>query len=570
MDSFESLGLAEPLSAALESFGFAGPTPIQALAMPLLLARRDAFLESETGTGKTFAYLAPAFQAIFSAPAQARRGSGEPGILVAAPTQELAVQIGREADKLAKAAGLPLRSAVLLGGTPLDKQAAKLRERPDLVVGTLGRLGDLVSLGKLKLGSLSFLVLDEADRLLAPETAEAAKALVKAAPELCARVLVSATIPERFRAEMRPLLRSPVEPEVAGGSVLSGSIEHWCFYCDGRKRLDFVRKFEAAMKPERCLLFISAAGRVEGAAARLASIGLPIAGIHAGLEKEERRVALERFAAGELRYLMTSDLGARGLDIPAVSHVISLDLPEEPTIYTHRAGRTGRAGATGLSIVLADGVELKRASKIATKGGFVFRCKLLEAGAVYEPSPADFFAAAEAAEEEKKAARIADAGAGERRRPKAPRAFERGPSNLGGRPRDDREPRGARPDGPGLARPSRDRPSGARPADDRRSGRGPAAGPSSQERRPYGPRPSGPRPSGGRPGVGRPSSGRPAGAPRPAGGSSAGRPAKGPYSGGRPGEARRGPKGPPSGTRRPSGSGPRPPRPGAGSRKNDG
>jgi ATP-dependent RNA helicase DeaD len=421
MGSFESLGLAEPLSTALASFGFEGPTPIQSLAIPLLLARHDAFIESETGTGKTLAYLAPAIQAVFSGMSEKRRGSGEPAILVAAPTQELAVQIGREADKLAKAASLPLKTAVVLGGTPLDKQVAKLRERPDLVVGTLGRLGDLLSLGKLKLGALVFLVLDEADRLLAPETADSAKALVSSSPEGCARVLVSATIPERYRAEMRPLLRAPAEPQVKGETVLSGSIEHWCFYCDSRKRLDFVRRFEAALRPERCLLFLSVASRVEGAAERLASFGLPVAAIYSGLEKEERRVAIERFASGEVRYLLTSDLGARGLDIPAVSHVISLDLPDEPTIYTHRAGRTGRAGAKGISIVLADGVELSRASKIAVRGKFVFRCKFLESGTVFEPTPAEFFARAEAAEEDRLAARVAREGDAERRRPPRPR-----------------------------------------------------------------------------------------------------------------------------------------------------
>ena len=367
MDSFESLGLAEPLAAALSSFGFAAPTRIQALAAPLLLARRDAFLESETGTGKTFAYLAPAFQVLLSGIGTGRR-SGEPGMLIITPTQELAVQIGREADKLAAAAGLLLRTVVLLGGTPLDKQAAKLRERPDIVVGTLGRLVDLISVGKLKLASLRFLVLDEADRLFAPETEERALGLIKSTPDECARILVSATLPEKMRRAARPFLRDAVEPQAESDSVLSGNIEHWCFYCDGRKRLDFVRKFEAAVRPERCLVFMSAAARVELATERLASIGLPVAAIHGGMEKEDRRVAIDRFASGEVRYLLTSDLGARGLDIPAVSHIISLDLPDEPTVYTHRAGRTGRAGAKGVSIVLADGVELKRASKVATKG----------------------------------------------------------------------------------------------------------------------------------------------------------------------------------------------------------
>ena len=175
---------------------------------------------------------------------------------------------------------------------------------------------------------------------------------------------MSATIPERIRRELRPLLRDAVEISPTGEAVLSGSIEHWCFYCDGRKRLDFARRFEAAVRPERCLVFLSMATRVEKAASALASLGLPVGAIHSGMDKETRRVALERFAAGTLRYLLTSDLGARGLDIPGITHILSLDLPEEPTIYTHRAGRTGRAGARGVSIVLADAVELSRASKI--------------------------------------------------------------------------------------------------------------------------------------------------------------------------------------------------------------
>jgi ATP-dependent RNA helicase DeaD len=418
MDSFSELGLAEPLATALSSFGFQGPTPVQAAAMPVILARRDAILESETGTGKTFAYLAPALQLVS---VLERRQGGEPGALVAAPTQELAVQIGREAERLAKAAGLPTRIVVLLGGTPLEKQAAKLKQKPDIVVGTAGRLADLVALRRLRTSSLKLMVLDEADRLFSPESEELARALLKSAPSSCARVLASATIPERVRREARPYLRDATDISPGGEGVLSGDIEHWCFYCDGRKRLDFTRRFEAAVRPERCLIFMSAAARIEKAALALAKLGLPIEAIHAGLDKEARRVALERFAEGKVRYLLTSDLGARGLDILGVTHVLSLDLPDEPTVYTHRAGRTGRAGAKGVSIALADGVELARASKMAVRGGFVFRCKALERGSVVEPSSEEFFERANAAEGDRlarKAARVAD---GERRGPRADR-----------------------------------------------------------------------------------------------------------------------------------------------------
>ncbi len=410
------LGLAQPLASALESFGFAGPTLVQTEAIPILLARKDAFIESETGTGKTFAYLAPALQLVSTLE---RRKGGEPGVLITAPTQELAVQIGREAERLVKSAALSLRVAVLLGGTPLGKQAVKLKDKPDIVVGTLGRLADLVSLRIVKTSSLKLLILDEADRQFAPESEKLAHALLSSAPSSCARVLVSATIPERVRRAAQPYLRNPISVSPLGEGVLSGDIEHWCFYCDGRKRLDFVRRFEAAVHPERCLLFLSAASRIEKAAAVLAGFGLPVAAIHSGMDKESRRIALERFTQGKTRYLLTSDLGARGLDIPGISHVISLDLPEEPTIYTHRAGRTGRAGAKGVSIALADGIELGRASKIAVRGGFTFRCKVLEGGEVLEPTTEEFFELARALEAEKtahiaarNAARIAD---GERR-----------------------------------------------------------------------------------------------------------------------------------------------------------
>ena len=411
MESFSRLGLAEPLAAALDSFGFATPTPVQAQAIPMILSRRDAIIESETGTGKTFAYLAPAFQLVS---VLERRGVGEPGVIVAAPTQELAVQIGRESERLAKAAGLSLRTVVLLGGTALERQAVKLKAKPEIVVGTLGRLADLVALGKLRTTALKLLVLDEADRLFANETEELARSLLKSAPPSSTRVLVSATIPERIRRELRPLLRDAVEISPTGEAVLSGSIEHWCFYCDGRKRLDFARRFEAAVRPERCLVFLSMATRVEKAASALASLGLPVGAIHSGMDKETRRVALERFAAGTLRYLLTSDLGARGLDIPGITHILSLDLPEEPTIYTHRAGRTGRAGARGVSIVLADAVELSRASKIATKGGFVFRCKVLEEGKVLEPTSEEFFSRAKAFEEQRAAAKASHIADGDR------------------------------------------------------------------------------------------------------------------------------------------------------------
>jgi superfamily II DNA/RNA helicase len=169
--------------------------------------------------------------------------------------------------------------------------------------------------------------------------------------------------------------------------------------------------------------------------------------MQARLDKEERRVALERFAEGKIRYLVTSDLGARGLDIAGLTHVVSLDLPEEPTVYIHRAGRTGRAGAKGVSIVLADAVELKRASHVATREGFVFRCKLLEGGEVLEPPVEDFFVRVERAEAEKakhRAGRLHDGPARGpyTRSPNAPPSYPRNAPVAQSRDPRDRNPGG--------------------------------------------------------------------------------------------------------------------------------
>lgn len=256
-------------------------------------------------------------------------------------------------------------------------------------------------MGAIRTANLRTLVLDEADRLFAPETEDTVHAIAAAVPGGCARVLASATLTERTRRLALPFMRNPESARIGSEGVLAERIEHWAFYADHRKRIDFIRRLDAAIRPERCLVFASRSDRVAWATERLQQAGLPADSVMASQDKEHRRVALERFAQGRLRYLVTSDLGARGLDIAGITHIVSLDLPDEAPVYIHRAGRTGRAGANGISIVLADGVELKRAARIAVAENFVFRCKFLEAGAILEPMPEEFFARAGRAETEK-------------------------------------------------------------------------------------------------------------------------------------------------------------------------
>jgi superfamily II DNA/RNA helicase len=390
-------GLAPEISAALQSMGYESPTYVQTMAIPPLLAGEDLFMQSETGTGKTFAYLAPAISQI----REARSESG-PLVLVLCPTQELAVQVARQAELLIAAAGLSLTVASLLGGSPLSRQESALKKKPHLVIGTPGRIGDLVQMRSLRLGNLRYLILDEGDRLFSKEYRESAVSVLAKKPASTCVALASATLLESTRKSASPYMKNPRFLDLYDAKVLAGDIEHWIFYVEHRKKIDFIRKLENALKPKRCLVFASSTDRVAKIVERLERENLPVDSLLSRQEKEHRRVALDRFESGKLRYLVTTDLGARGLDIVDIDQVINIDLPEESSWYIHRAGRTARAGKHGVSIVLADGVELNRASKVAVERGFVFRTKVLSEGIVYEPPVEEFFALVEEGEKERR------------------------------------------------------------------------------------------------------------------------------------------------------------------------
>ncbi|HCO49425.1 MAG TPA: ATP-dependent helicase [Spirochaetaceae bacterium] len=398
MNEFSTLGLHDGLAEAFGALGFKVPTKVQRLAIPRILIKKDIFLQSETGTGKTFAYLAPAIS--FTREMSPTRG---PLILVLCPTQELAVQVARQAEALLEAAHIPMNVLAILGGSPLSRQEDALKKRkPHIVIGTPGRISDLAKMRFLRLDSLNFLVLDEGDRLLSAEYRDQVKDILDRAPSSSCRILASATISPNTRKIARAFMKEPESLDLLDEGVLARDIEHWIFYVEHRKRIDFIRRLETALRPKKCLVFASSGDRVARTAERLVERGLPSDSIASKQEKEHRRVAIERFESGSLRYLVTTDLGARGLDISGITHIISMDMPEEGSWYIHRAGRTGRAGEKGLSIVLADARELKSAAKVAVERNFVFRTKRLEGGSVVEPPVDEFFEFVEKGEAEKK------------------------------------------------------------------------------------------------------------------------------------------------------------------------
>ncbi len=386
--SFLDLGTSSEICAALSSQGILEPTDIQKAVIPAALAGRHICAESETGTGKTLAFLVP----ILMGCDPAKRTSQA---LIISPTRELASQTHRVLENLIQAAGSRLRSCLLLGGASPTRQIDELATKPQILIATPGRALQFLEGGKLFFDNLSFLVLDEADRLFAPEACEETGKLVDKVPASAAIWLFSATLDAKTISKAAARMSDAFIVKLDTSAVLSGDIEHWVFLADSRKKVDAVRRFEQAVKPERALLFVHDSGEAFNALMRMRDSGIPVEAIHGDFDSQKRLEAVENFRSGRARWLITSDVAARGLDIEGVSHVLMLDVPREAPGYVHRAGRTGRNGKKGVCAAVVDSGELKFLSRIAVRFGFAFKTKRLHSVSVYDVTLEEFFAYAD-------------------------------------------------------------------------------------------------------------------------------------------------------------------------------
>lgn len=349
--TFTELQLTPELIAALERQQISDPTPIQSAALPVLLAGRDAYLHAETGTGKTLAYLLPIFARLDTAQAATQAA-------IVAPTHELAIQIHRQCCELALNAGWPVRSLLLIGGTSTERQIDKLKKKPHVVVGSPGRIAELLAKGKLKAQFLRSVVIDEADRLLNEESLLAVRAVVQAAPRTRQLIFASATL-ERQSTETAKEWAPDLLMLQAGAAAVNENIEHLYLVCEERDKPDELRKLLHALAPERAIVFVHRNDLAEKIALKLAHHKIPAADLNAALDKESRKNAMDGFRKAEIRVLIASDIAARGLDIKGVTHVFNFDVPTLSQGYLHRAGRTGRAGAKGLAVTLMTEIEAR-------------------------------------------------------------------------------------------------------------------------------------------------------------------------------------------------------------------
>ena len=361
--TFAELDVGPELVAALARQQITEPTAIQIAALPVLLAGRDAYLNAETGTGKTLAYLLPIFRRL-----DAKQGATQ--VIIAAPTHELAIQIQRQCCDLAQNAGWAIRSVLLIGGTSMARQIDRLKTRPHLVVGSPGRIRELIAMGKLKTHAVRDVVIDEADRLLVAEGLPAIRAIIQATPPGRQLIFASAT-EQRESAEAIATLSPDVVMLRVGAAPVNGNIEHLYLVCEGRDKPEVLRRLLHALQPERAMVFVHRNETAETIAAKLAHHKIRAADLHAASDKRDRKQAMDEFRGAQVRVLIASDVAARGLDIKGITHIVNFDVPTQSKAYLHRVGRTARAGAKGQAVTLMTGDEVRLVRRYERELGIV-------------------------------------------------------------------------------------------------------------------------------------------------------------------------------------------------------
>jgi ATP-dependent RNA helicase RhlE len=345
--TFASLGLSAALARACAQAGFTTPSPIQVEAIPPLLRGQDLLGLAPTGSGKTAAYALPLLQRFL---ADGQEGFRRARVLVLVPTRELAAQVGEAFVRLGSSSPRPLKVAVVHGGVSVNPQMMRLRGGADIVVATPGRLLDLLDRHAVRLDSVQALVLDEADRLLDLGFASERERVLAALPARRQNLLFSATFPPDVRGLAETLLHDALRVEAASQVAAIPAIEQRTIAVDAPRRTELLRHLVLQGGWRRVLVFVATRYATEHVAHKLGSRGVQAAAFHGEMSQSQRMRVLQDLREGAVDVLVTTDLAARGIDVPGLSVVVNYDLPRSPDDYVHRIGRTARAGASGIAV----------------------------------------------------------------------------------------------------------------------------------------------------------------------------------------------------------------------------
>ncbi|MBI5319405.1 DEAD/DEAH box helicase [Bradyrhizobium sp.] len=359
--SFSNLGLSDKVLAAVAATGYTTPTPIQEQAIPHVLARRDVLGIAQTGTGKTAAFVLPMLTILEKGRARARM----PRTLIVEPTRELAAQVKEQFDKYG--AGQKLNVALLIGGVSFGDQDSKLTRGVDVLIATPGRLLDHTERGGLLLTGVELLVIDEADRMLDMGFIPDIERICKLVPFTRQTLFFTATMPPEISRITETFLHNPARIEVSKPATTAVTVTQSQVPAgrEAHQKRDILRRLLRDAKDlQNAIIFCNRKREVAVVYKSLQKHGFAVGALHGDMDQSARTAALEQFRKGEIPLLVASDVAARGLDIPMVSHVFNFDVPHHPDDYVHRVGRTGRAGRPGTAISIVTSLDTKSMAAI--------------------------------------------------------------------------------------------------------------------------------------------------------------------------------------------------------------
>ncbi len=354
MNNFNEI-FDEKIVSFLNKKGIVTPTDVQSKAIPFILEGKNVVCQSPTGTGKTYAYLLPMLKLV-------DKKVKTPQVLILTPTHELAVQINKVAKEICKELELTTPS-LLIGGTNIKKQIESLKDKPSIVIGTPGRVAELHNAKRLKLHTVDNLVLDEGDRLIDKNNLQNTEIVIKKLMRDTHKHIFSASMKDEALVTIKKLIPDATYVNIGNQYEIPQNIEHLYFETEYRKKVEEVRKVFASKNIEKAIIFINKEDDIENMEKRLNFHKIPCKALFGKCKDFERKEALNDLSKGKIKAIVASDLASRGLDLPELDYIINLSIPEDPILYQHRVGRTGRAGKEGVAISIAEPSEIKTLKK---------------------------------------------------------------------------------------------------------------------------------------------------------------------------------------------------------------
>ncbi|HWI47572.1 DEAD/DEAH box helicase [Lysinibacillus xylanilyticus] len=360
-ESFKDYKLSNEIVNALDSLEYVNPTEVQSKVIPIVLEKMDLVVKSQTGSGKTASYGIPICELI-------DWKENKPQALILTPTRELAVQVKEDFINIGRFKRI--KAAAVYGKQPFAIQKTELKQKTHVVVGTPGRVLDHIERGTLALDRIHYLVIDEADEMLNMGFIEQVEAIIKELPRERVTMLFSATLPEKVKSLSLNYMKTPIDIEIKTTGLTTDKIDHSLFEVADDDKFSMLKDITIVENPDSCIIFCRTKDRVDTVCDQLIDLSYSCDKIHGGMIQDDRLGVMNDFRRGEFRYLIATDVAARGIDIDNITHVVNYDLPLEKESYVHRTGRTGRAGQKGKAITFVTPFEDRFLSEIEEYIGF--------------------------------------------------------------------------------------------------------------------------------------------------------------------------------------------------------